>query len=78
MIVIEKGIPVPGPEGRPKTYPWADMEVGDSFFVECPQVEARRLRATLYSCKRNYERRTPPKKFTCRQCRKGIRVWRIA
>lgn len=41
MIVIEKGIPlpvkrkqfVPGARNGP-TYPWPDMEVGDSFFVK--------------------------------------------
>lgn len=34
MIEIEKGVPMPADAGQgPSKYPWALMEIGDSFFV---------------------------------------------
>jgi hypothetical protein len=46
MFKIEKGIPLP--ESK---YPFAEMEVGDSFFVPCESKEARRVQAIIINCK---------------------------
>lgn len=33
MIKLDKNVPMPTSQGRDSSYPFADMEVGDSFFV---------------------------------------------
>jgi len=39
-MIIEKGIPIPKiKRGRPPKYPFAEMEVGDSFFVHKDDVK---------------------------------------
>ncbi len=73
---IEKNIPIPGPGGRnPRPeYPFAEMEVGDSFFVpketnrDINQISAR---ASAFGSATN-------KKFKCSTVDGGIRVWRSA
>ena len=60
--------------GRPPKYPFAIMEVGDSFMI--PSLDAKKIRsartaATLYG--RNHK-----KKFISRKQENGLRVWRIA
>lgn len=66
-IKIEKGVPVP--PGRDK-YPWADMDVGDSFFVATDKVE--NFKRNVYAKNRN------GKMFTARAEGNGVRVWRTA
>lgn len=71
---IEKNIPVPEKEG-PK-YPFKQMEVGDSFFVECQGFDAYRKIANAAN---SFQRRCDmPIKFTVRMLTEGVRVWRIA
>lgn len=74
MIQIDKGIPVAAPlkRGKPALYPWADMEVGDSFFVA-----GEKKTTMIYNCD-NRSRRHRPQKFICREVEGGVRVWRIA
>ena len=69
---IEKGIPVPETRGR-GLYPFADMGVGDSFFVG-GEVSARSnaLTAALNFGKRN------GLKFSSRNVDGGLRIWRVA
>jgi hypothetical protein len=71
-IKIEKGVPVPEGLGRRKTkYPWADMEVGDSFWA--PGARENVLQ-TLF-------KRQAPRKFVYAAERhddvEGVRVWRV-
>jgi hypothetical protein len=35
---IDKGIEVPGMNRRKGRYPWAELEVGDSFFIPSEEV----------------------------------------
>jgi hypothetical protein len=67
MIKIDKQIPIPN--GRNK-YPFAEMEIGDSFFVA--NVRSSNIQLRYYK----------PKQFTRRSVVKdgvqGVRVWRIA
>lgn len=83
-IAIEKGIPMPGYDGRqqkphnqpPKTiYPLADMEVGDSFVV--PVRKKRSVRSVVCKFKNYFG--NEHKDFTTRQVENNmVRVWRIA
>lgn len=73
MIPIDKGIPIPtrcrGRAGRRLLFPFADMEIGDSFFVAgaASSVESA---ASRYGQKLG-------RKFTARYVDGGVRVWRI-
>ena len=72
MYQIEKGIPAPEKYGvgRPSRYPFADMEVGDSFFV--PDAPANRLACAATWATKRYNRR-----FITRVVEHGVRVWRV-
>jgi len=71
---IDKNVPIPesqsGP-GRPRKYPFPDMEVGDSFYAEGKKEAekadvASKKYGTKYGCR-----------FTCRRDEGGGRIWRI-
>ena len=69
--VIEKGVPVPASSaGRPNTYPFKEMEVGDSFFVPNPKYagvySSAKLAGVKVTSRRVNENGTD-----------GLRVWRI-
>lgn len=68
-IKITKGIPAPkSPVGRRGSYPFKEMEVGDSFIVESSVVSAA---ASAYGKRHDMQ-------FKTQQEPKGTRVWRIA
>ena len=79
MFKIEKGIPIPVSKtvtrqgrGRDRLYPWAEMQVGDSFFVP---GEAKRIGVASHAsavCKRY-----APKRFVSRKVEGGVRIWRV-
>lgn len=78
MYPIEKNVAIPTIE-RPnrKTgaykYPFAKMEVGDSFFV--PINREKEMKSVASSCSlygKKFSRR-----FTARTVHGGVRVWRI-
>lgn len=79
-LTIERGIPYPGSVlkcGRPASYPFEDMEVGDSFEVDTQAINAVRntSRAALKYCKKH-----PKKIFAVRRIAprsRTYRCWRI-
>ena len=75
MIKIEKGVPVPPAQnGRPVTYPFGEMNIGDSFFVA--DVGKR---FSIYSQVRYYnEKNGRTIQVVQRRESNGVRVWRIA
>lgn len=94
MFTIDKNVPPPpkghgGPAGRPSKYPFASMEVGDSFLVPYPR-EARTSdeAVKLWQATKNlitnavsqYKIRTGNRsqQYTTRAEDSGVRVWRIA
>lgn len=68
-IKIDKGIPTPEIRGDLR-YPWAKLEVGESFFAEMRLTNQAAHAARAYG-----------RKFACRTVIengvKGTRVWRI-
>lgn len=79
-IKIASTIPLPGSfgggkGGRTPKYPWRDMEVGQSFFIGCPNVERVRIINSLTSCRRNAQMKTGFR-FMMAQVPNGVRVWR--
>lgn len=74
MFEIEKNVPLeekPLGPGRPPLYPFAVMEIGDSFFAAGKTLNSVSACASIY--KKSYG-----KKFSCKSYPDGIRVWRIA
>ena len=78
MFKIEKGVPMPlgagsGP-GFPRKYPFAEMEVGDSFFA--PGITSRNIAGCFSHASKS------GRKFCLRTLTEngvtGVRVWRIA
>jgi len=65
-VQIEKGVPMP----RLGIYPWAEMEVGDSFFV------AEATHAQLSGAVQSAKKKTGFK-FITRAAEGGIRIWRV-
>jgi hypothetical protein len=71
---IEKGKPMPGSrdyKGRQR-YMFADMEVGDSIFIEGQTSYG----SAATSAKQHGKRKG--KRFTSRTEEGGVRIWRVA
>lgn len=72
MIQIDKNVPMTGKTGAPSKYPYAVMEIGDSFFVPGKKGVGQVFNPATVS----------PKKFTGRVCAEsgvsGVRIWRVA
>jgi len=84
MYPITKGVTLPPPPRRlgniPK-YPWPDLEVGDSFKVDYddrPNRTPDQILNSLINAGTSWSDRNHngERKFTARQRRTGVRVWR--
>lgn len=75
---VESGIPIAALKYAKKLYPFATMEVGDSFpLADNSFQEVDRVRASV----QDWQRRHPPMKFAVRQtdpATKNYRCWRVA
>lgn len=71
MIQIDKGVEKPATVVREvKKYPWAEMEVGDSFVI--PDLKTSSAKSMCY----HRNKIDAPKKFSTALDRAGIqRVW---
>lgn len=73
MTKIEKGVPLQNHQSK-KKYPFAKMQIGDSFFFEeLPEVESAQNAGKGYANRHN-----PGFKMTRRKVEGGYRLWRIA
>lgn len=77
-ITVDKNVPIPPVQrpgvGRPAKYPFRQMEIGDSFFVE--RSTRFMARAVFYwekKCGGKFSARTVIENGV-----KGCRVWRVA
>jgi hypothetical protein len=78
-IKIDKNVPLK-PKGSKRSYPFAEMEVNDSFFVPRDGKKITNLTAQLSSNAASYARcRDLDWKFTVRRDVEadGVRIWRI-
>lgn len=83
MYEIEKNIPIPtdrhrGGRGKP-IYPFAKMEVGDSFFVPLPEgAVPNKFRTRIYlGARRHKEVHNPDFQITVKAYPGGFRCWRL-
>lgn len=75
MFKITSDIPIyaiSNKQGRPPVYPWASMEVGDSFLAEGKAIG--RMSPVAHARAANH----PGEKYACRTVDGGVRVWRVA
>ncbi len=72
MYLIEKNIPLAAKAGgRPRVYPFPQMKVGDSFYVNGGKTTGAVSAAACYHAKNRGG------KFAVREEGKGVRCWRI-
>jgi len=72
-ITIDKDVPIPEQSDRRTKYPFADMQVGDSFAV--PEKQGR----GAFTAAVNWSRRHNNAKFTYRRLSDGTyRIWRVS
>jgi hypothetical protein len=70
MINLEVEKSVPLPEGK-KRYPYASMDIGDSFFVGAGKLQV--------VCNANYRAsKRLGMQFIARKEVEGVRVWRVS
>ena len=71
-------VPIPDVHSISK-YPWPEMEVGDSVFIEAEEGETpTRLNGIVSSSVRYYGRKTGKKfKTSILRNENGLRVWRV-
>ena len=68
---IEVGVPLPKPRIK---YPFADMQINDSFFVASDPYD-QKLQRLISAHSNNYLGKG---KVTVRRVNGGLRVWRVA
>lgn len=72
VFTVEKGVPRPKLKGRNSKYPWADMEVGDSF------AAPKKLSISLVNSAAQQSRKRGWKFSVRTMDEQTCRVWRIA
>ena len=85
MIEIEKDVPMPKTSlaGRPMLYPFPEMEVGDSFRVECKEKDRTLASSRVRVAAQSFARRVDPsQRFSVIQVFKDgvfveVRCWRV-
>jgi hypothetical protein len=81
MIEIESGIPIPATKrpgaGRRSTYPFAVLDVGQSFFVPNQPGKTNRQLIMAIGCAAQRITKKTGHRFTSRTLEGGIRVWRF-
>jgi len=73
--MIDKNIPIPMQgigKGR-TTYPFMEMDIGDSAYFEGQNTTGRAV-----SMAKKYAQRSGCRKFTCKSVDGGVRIWRTA
>jgi len=72
-MIIEKNVPMNGSKRGPKaSYPFASMDVGDSFFVQDQDTQGRAAMGARAHGQYH------GKKFSSRSVEGGVRIWRVA
>lgn len=79
-FTIDKNVPVPASTaGRGPTYPFAAMQIGDSFFVPATGEAVKKRAAGLSRAASAHAKKNEGRKYTTRKVEGGgVRVWRIA
>ncbi len=82
LIQIDANIPMPTPQRRPSVYPFADMTIGDSFFLTAGGVSnsRERVRSRITDALKRARCAgcvSTEWMFATRYVKGGVRCWRI-
>lgn len=77
MFEIEKGIEMPKTLSRRGMYPFAEMEVGDSFFVAAQGEDSRIVRQRVSAAASHRGARNGGQ-YSCAMVEGGTRCWRVS
>jgi diaminopimelate decarboxylase len=75
-IKIETGVPVPKKATRKSQYPFREMEIGNSFFVN-EKDDVSRIQQKLSAAAAMFCRNNPDYKFKTQSFTTGVRIWRV-
>jgi hypothetical protein len=75
-IQIETGVPVPVQATRTPKYPFRDMVVGDSFFVN-DNIDPKRMQQKLAAAACMFVRKNRSYRFKTQAFETGVRIWRV-
>ena len=75
-IQIEKGVPAPQIIKRKCKYPFREMVVGDSFFVN-DKVDPKRMQQKVAAAACMFVRKNRNYKFKTQLFPAGVRIWRV-
>ena len=81
MIKVDKNIPIPAINAKKSKYdfPFAYMDINDSFLIEATKDEVALIRSNLpYTLNKFNKQNNSNIRITTRTVPDGIRVWRIA
>ena len=70
---LETGIEIPEILDARRKYPFHEMEIGASFYVE----GGTSAKNSVYNCVTRYNKRHPEKLFVRKNYPDGVRVWRV-
>lgn len=73
MIRVQKDVPVPTVRNSRCKYPWATMEVGDSFLFPATMRKGSPYAAAYSASKTKH-----PRKYRVLKTQEGCRCWRTA
>ena len=78
-IEIKTGVPIPQNRGgRPLTYPFDRLDIGQSFEIAYAAGEAAKVRGRINSAAHAFSKRNPNKRFSVRLMdNHKIGVWRV-
>jgi len=83
-FIVESDVPIPSTNWRTNVkYPWERLEVGDSVFIDCldinskrhvtPYLAAQTVKSSTAAFRRDHQ---PTRRFIVRSVDNGCRVWR--
>lgn len=75
MYQVDKSVPIPK-SGRNSVYPFATLEVGDSFFIPLEPYDEKKA-TSIRACASTFAKRRGVT-FTCKRVDGGLRVWRTS
>jgi hypothetical protein len=72
MYKIEKNIPIAKLKKKTPIYPFAQMDVGDSFFAKADKKKKAAISVAIHFYQKTHE----GVKFCTRSNDEGVRIWR--
>ena len=73
---LESGVTIPSVQRGRDKYPFATMDVDDSFLIRFDDEDSKRIRRRAYAAASWANTHRAPKRFAVRTVDEGVRIWR--